>query len=513
MIVFKNLNQNAQGSGYRTRGVEQNCAVIAVAVVVKKMAFLSISIFFSLFLPIFAFPQSDSLNSYLEIAARNNPTVLQKYYEYNAALQKVPQVGTLPDPELTMGVFLKPMELVMGNQTADIKLMQMFPWFGTLKYAKDEMSLMAKAKFESFREARNQVFFNVQSTWYDLYRLNQDLRISDRNLQILKTIERLALVRFRTAAGLQGGSPPAQSGAMNQNQGQTQNLSAGSQGMQVMTGGQPLPAAPGMSTSSPMQGNPMGTQGGSGLTDLFRIQIEISNLENNIALLKNQRSTAVAKFNSFLNRPMQLPVAMADTLLPDTLGIAVSAVTDTILKNNPMLGMLHFEKQSLEARKKMVTRMGYPMVGVGVDYSVINKSEMATSPDNGKDMIMPMVSLTLPVYRKKYRAMQNEAEILATSADQNYSATANTLQAEYYQAIQLYQDAERRMKLYLDQYILAKKSLDIMIRSYSVAGSTLTDILLVRQQTLDYELKQAEAVTDFNTAIAWLKRLMALSKI
>jgi outer membrane protein TolC len=153
------------------------------------------------------------------------------------------------------------------------------------------------------------------------------------------------------------------------------------------------------------------------------------------------------------------------------------------------------------------------MVGLGVDYSVISKSDMVISPDNGKDMIMPMVSLTLPIYRKKYKAMQNEADILAASTAQSYTAAANTLQAEYYQALQLYKDAGRRMKLYSEQSVLAKKSLDIMIRSYSVAGSSLTDILLVRQQTLDYELKLAEAVTDYNTAVAWIKRLMARSEI
>ena len=38
--------------------------------------------------------QPDSLYSYLEIAAKNNPTVLQRYYEYEAALQKIPKVGS-----------------------------------------------------------------------------------------------------------------------------------------------------------------------------------------------------------------------------------------------------------------------------------------------------------------------------------------------------------------------------------------------------------------------------------
>ena len=48
----------------------------------------------------------DSLMHYLELATKNNPTVLQRYNEYQASLQKVPQVGSLPDPQLEMGVFL-----------------------------------------------------------------------------------------------------------------------------------------------------------------------------------------------------------------------------------------------------------------------------------------------------------------------------------------------------------------------------------------------------------------------
>src|SRR3989339_87553 len=129
--------------------------------------------------------QPDSLWLYLEIAAKNNPAVLQKFNEYQAALQKVPQVGSLPDPELSMGVFLSPMELVSGNQVADIRLMQMFPWFGVIKNAKDEMSLMARAKYESFRDAKLQVFFEVQSTWYDLYKIQQNIDISEKNIDVL----------------------------------------------------------------------------------------------------------------------------------------------------------------------------------------------------------------------------------------------------------------------------------------------------------------------------------------
>jgi len=52
-----------------------------------------------------------------------------------------------------------------------------------------------------------------------------------------------------------------------------------------------------------------------------------------------------------------------------------------------------------------------------------------------------------------------------------------------------------------------------MLKSFSTSSSGLTDVLRVRQQMLDYEFRQVEAVADYNTAIAWLNRLMANSQI
>jgi outer membrane protein TolC len=444
--------------------------------------------------------------NYLEIAAKNNPKVLQRYYEYEAALQKVPQVGGLPDPDLSVGVFLSPMELVAGNQVADIRLMQMFPWFGVIKNAKDEMSMMAKAKYESLKGAKLQLYYDVQQTWYELHKVKQNIRISEKNIEILKTIERLAIARFKAAPPGYGFSTPGAGMSTAPGQG----TSTGSSGMQNMGGSSGNSTVPASNlASSPGQPGQMGSSSGStgSLSDVYRIQIEIGDLQNNIALLKNQWNTTVALFNSYLNRPPDSPVILPDTLIAVSFLPPMTAVADTMLANNPMLGMLEYEQQSLKARKKMVTRMGYPMIGLGVDYSIISKSDMSTSSMNGKDMIMPMLTATIPIYRKKYKAMRTEADMLDSASAQDYKATANTLKNEFYQATQLYLDAQRRIKLYAEQYQLASKTFDIMLKSYSSSSADLADILRIRQQTFDYEYKQIEAVGDFNTSIAWLKRL------
>jgi outer membrane protein TolC len=451
------------------------------------------------------YSMQDSLNSYMRYAVRNNPAVLQKYTEYRAALEKIPQAAGLPDPELDLSYYLMPMELINGRQIANASLMQMFPWFGVLKNAKDEMSNMALAKLEEYREESLRVLYDVESTWYDLYRIRKSVGLTGRNIEILQGIEEIALIRYKTAAGISGNSPsqsrrqstptPAQGGS-----------SSGMPGMQTNSSG--TVNQPRSQQQMPMQDPRMGASGGSGLSDLYRIRMEAAELENNIASLLDQEKTIIARFNLLLDRKSNHPVVTADTLSADTLSIDITAAADAF-GNNPMLGMIMFEKKSYEAREQMTKKMGYPMVGLGIGYSLIGKTTMAESSMNGADMIMPMVSVSLPVWRKKYRAMREEATLMAESADFRYRNASNELLAEHHEIVRQYNDALRRIDLNRRQHELASNTLDLLLTSYSVSSAGLTDILRVRQQLLDYEMRELESVTDFNKAVASLKRLLA----
>jgi outer membrane protein TolC len=470
--------------------------------------FLFISTYFYLFQPISAFSQTDSLLHYLDVTAKNNPEVLQRYYEYQAALKKVPQVGSLPDPELSVGVFLSPMELVGGSQVADFRLMQMFPWFGVLKYGKDEMSLMAMAKYEAMRDTKLQLFFEVQQSWYQLYQTQKEAEITKANIDLLKTIERLSLVKYSSG----NIAKPANAGANVLPAGNVTVAGIATSGMGGMASGGANGNNAGQSSpGAGMGGGNMGASGNKiGLADIYRIQMEIGELTNSLDELKSLERTQTAAFNAYLNRAPSSPVATTDQLFADTLGMDMAAIPDSMMANHPMLGMLRYEQQSFEAKQKMASRMGYPMVGLGLNYSLINKSDMSSSSMNGKDMVMPMVTVTLPIYRKKYRSQVEEAALMKASNQAGLNATANNLQTDYYRATQAYLDAQRRLKLYDSQCDLAQKTLDIQTKAFSANGSDLSELLRTRQQMLDYDTKHLEALVEYNTAIAWLKRLSAI---
>lgn len=151
---------------------------------------------------------TDSLSHYLETAARYNPSVNSSFALYKASLEKIPQAGAFSDPELEMGFFFKPMEQLSGKQVADFTLMQMFPWFGTRKAARNEATEMARMAYEQFRETRNNLFYEVKSQWYQLNNLNEQYKNTAANLELLKQLELLALSRY-TASSVLGRPTPS----------------------------------------------------------------------------------------------------------------------------------------------------------------------------------------------------------------------------------------------------------------------------------------------------------------
>jgi outer membrane protein TolC len=467
-----------------------------------------IAIIFLLFLGVQSTSFSQSLDEYLKVAAENNPELKAYFNEYLASLEKVPQVGALPDPELTMGFFFQPMERFMGNQQADIQLMQMFPWFGMLKTQKDEASKMALAQYEVFQDAKYRLFYKVKNTWYQLYRLEEEIRITEENLEILKQYERLALIRFQSADIGTGSGPSNMQQATSMNSGSSTSSASSMGGMSGgMTSGtsgkSSSKGGSSMGTSSSMNG------GGSGMSDVLRVRIQIKELENTLALLEDSRLPIKAEFNQLLNRDINEVVSIADSLSGSVVSWERQALLDSITQNNPMLKMLDAEEEAYEAQKKMARLEGRPMLGAGVNYMPFSPRTENGMPMGGNDMVMPMLRLTIPIYRKKYNALQKEAELKQLAVQQRRENTVNQLTTRWSTALRDLDDATRRTKLYREQTDLARQTLNLLMTSYATDGRDFEEVLRVQQQLLDYQLKLITSIVDQHVTIAMLENLAA----
>ena len=63
---------------------------------------------------------AQTLDDYFKLAAENNPGLQAEYRDFEASMQKVPQVSSLSDPTLTVSAFGQMIETRVGPSTGPI---------------------------------------------------------------------------------------------------------------------------------------------------------------------------------------------------------------------------------------------------------------------------------------------------------------------------------------------------------------------------------------------------------
>jgi outer membrane protein TolC len=178
------------------------------------------------------------------------------------------------------------------------------------------------------------------------------------------------------------------------------------------------------------------------------------------------------------------------------------------------------------AKAEMDRKMGYPMFGIGLQYMLISKFSTSkgtmdndmdasspvngnTSSMNGKDMIMPMLSVSIPIFRGKYKALRRETELLRQANEEKYNNALNTLHAELYRYKHQLDDAARKIALYHKQTQLSQTTYNIVLKEFVSGKSDLGNVIQVQRQLLDYQLKMAETVAEYNTKMAVIQKMIS----
>lgn len=461
-----------------------------------------------------------SLQAYLALAAENNPNLKASFNRYLAALEKVPQMGSLPDPTATFGIFIEPMERYAGDQIGSISLMQMFPWFGTLGAARHEAAQMAKAEYHAFREIKHQLFFEVKSAWLDLYLLEQEIKVMQKNVETLKSLEKIALIQFSSGGsgsdgGMSGGGAarPSMSGggaAGMDAMGSTGSMQGmGGNGMASRASGSNAGAA-GKRGEEGMSGMDGGSSGGMGMVEVLWVQMEVKETESSLLALLDRRVTLTARCNQLLGRASQESISLPNNL--EALEWPAN-MAEAIASGNPMLEMLEAEEKAFAYQEKMNRKMGLPMVGLGLQYDIFRAREGGShggEGGEGHNMLMPMVSVSLPIWRGKYRAAAKESAMQRKAIEARKQETRNALQVEHMEIKRDFHDAARRMELYQAQKNVARQALNILTAQYTATGKNVDELLRMQKKEREYALQWERAVVDNHLAVARAERLMAL---
>jgi outer membrane protein TolC len=395
---------------------------------------------------------AQSLDDYLLEAGRSNPELRAQYNQYLASLETVPQVTALADPDLSFGYFISPIETRVGAQRARIGFNQMFPWFGTLNSRGNVASQMAQSKFEAFEESHNKLFFQVERLWFDMYRLNQSIDILKENIFILQTFENLALQRYETAQVSQ--------------------------------------------------------------VDVLRVQIEKEDLITRLALLEDSKKLQEQEFNELLNREKDTPVNRPITLEIEELSLSEEELSITIQQQNPRITRLDYEEASARTSIDVAKKNGMPSFGLGLDYIFTEERQDIMVSGSGDDAVIAKFGIKIPIWRKKYEAEKQQAQLTLRSVQDRRIAIENQLETQLEKALRDYADATRRISLYKDiQIQRTKQAIEILLEDYTASSADFEELLRLQQKLLGFQLAQETALVDQNAAVAFIQYLYGKSNV
>jgi len=386
------------------------------------------------------------LNNYLKTAAENNAGLKSKFSAYNSSLEKIPQVGSLPDLSVSFGYFISPIETRVGPQQAKISAAQMLPWFGTLNSKKDVYIEQAKMKYEEFEETKSKLFYDVKSVYFDIYFIKKGIEITKENISILQTLQQLALIKVET--------------------------------------------------------------GKASLVDEMRVEMEINELENQLAYLIDSKYVLEIEFHNLLNDSSDSEILMPDELWEEKIVKSKKEILDSILIQNHSLKQIESKVNGFANEEFAAKKVGSPSISIGFEYAFIGKSSNpAMGSESGRDAFMPMIGVSIPLYRKKYKSLAKEAVLNMEASQYEKTEKRNELTSMFEKGFRDFSDAKRRMELSKKQLKLAEKSLRILLTAYSSDGRNFEEVLRMERKSLKYALELDKARADRNAAAAFMNYL------
>ena len=412
--------------------------------------FLTSSLFLLLlFVPSIHGASAQSLENYQQLATQNNPGLQAKYKEFEASLQEVTQAKAWQDPTFSVSALGQMTQTRTGQQMAIFSLSQMLPWFGTLKAQGDISALMAEAKYQTYLDGRNQLRYQVSESYYSLYELNKWMSIERENIQSLTSYKAIATANFQN--------------------------------------------------------------GKSSMVDVLRVDIMLKEAISNLSILNLKIKPLQTRFNALLNTTADENISFADTL--EVTRLKARYRRDSLLANNPLINEIALKMLASESSKTLAAKQGMPNIGVGFQYIVVApRTDLPNGqavPQNGQDAFMPMLTMSIPLFRGKYKAAQKEAQLMQDAYALQKEEVSNNLISSYEMVWFELEKQTELMGLYDAQIKTSEQSLNLLFSAYSNSGRDFEEVLDMQQQILKYQKMNTSVLVKYHLMLAQLDYITA----
>ncbi|MGG6231025.1 TolC family protein [Tenacibaculum sp. SDUM215027] len=236
--------------------------------------------------------------------------------------------------------------------------------------------------------------------------------------------------------------------------------------------------------------------GKASAVDVLRLQIRQNELAQQKEVLQETFLGMRKAFNKLLNQDVNTPVSVVDSLRIPT---EVAKIQPSTLKLHPEL--MKFDKLhvSVEKSEFLNQKEKQPMIGFGLDYVNVEKRTDMDMADNGKDIIMPMVSLSIPIFNKKNKSISKQNKLQQKEIISQKEQRYNTLESVLYRAVSDRKSSVISYRTQLKNLEQAKNAEQILVKSYETGTIDFNDVLDIQELQLKFQMNMITSEVNYYT--------------
>ncbi len=423
----------------------ERCAKFVLTMVVSLTAFRVIAAD----LPASESAAVASLEHAQAYALLHNPGVKAAFDRWQSALAKVEQAQAFADPKFTYTYYIENVETRVGPQEQAFALVQTLPWFGKRSLRGDVATASANAVRQEYEQAKLDLLYDVKDAYYKLYFLSRAIAVTQKNMRLLATLEKVAQSRYKT-------------------------------------GGPMLP--------------------------LLQLQTELGRLDDRLNSFRALRPARVARFNAVLNRPLDAEIIWPETIDVPEIELNNQELYARLQEKSPMLKRFDAQAEKFARASDLAEKQRWPDVSLGVKYIDTGGALMGNTPGSGTDPVMATVSVNLPIWGSKYAAAEAEAELGRRATLSAQADMRNQLLSKLEMALFKYRDAGRKIDLYRDTLIpKAEQALNVARQAFENGEAGFINLIDSERTLLEFELQVEHARSERARQFALIEKIVGTS--
>ncbi|MEX0777272.1 MAG: TolC family protein [Phycisphaeraceae bacterium] len=240
--------------------------------------------------------------------------------------------------------------------------------------------------------------------------------------------------------------------------------------------------------------------------DVLRASVELSELENELITLEQQRSTAAAMLNSLMDRAVTAALPAPKPVELEKVSLALDDLLRQAAEASPELGKLTQRLEGERQRMKLARLARLPDFSVGVAYAAVDDEGLSPIA-NGQDQWWVTFGFSLPIWADKLAAGEREAYHGLGEAIAELTGARNRVAFRVQDALVKVQTQERLVVLFRDVILpQARQTVEASTSGYQAGSIDFLTLVDNWRNLLNYQLLYHQSLSELEKSFAALQQ-------